>query len=1063
MHPFRRRPISPPAVLDATFGLPPRLARDLATLVLVLTPALVCATGCAATGGSGVAADGGQGGAARGPGDATTGSGGNTPGGGTAGGASPEGSAPGAGTGGGMTGAGSDAGGSTDGGRGGAPGNSPEGDGGSSGGEGGISFGNVDCGTGGTVAEGGLLGGGLADGAATILPALTIGGNTLDLEVCADNVIRVAYAPQASFASRSSLAAASRQCVPTPVQVANTAGQMIVTTAKLQVLVDKTTGAVTFMDRSCHVILSELAGGGRTLTPATIQGAQTYSVQQQWEPVSTESLYGLGQHQQGHFDIKGYDLDLRQDNSEVYIPYLVSSLGYGILWDNTSYTRFGDLSQLQQVPGVTYVANDPNNTVKGASTGAVNWSGMVTAPVTGDYEFFTYASGDLQLSINNQTVVNHWRQSWLPNVEIAKVTLQAGQSYPVQLQWTADEGVDILQFSWKPPPATPRTTSLWSQVGDGIDYYFVYGPAMDDVIAGYRRLTGQATMLPRWAFGYWQSREHYETTADITGVLEAYRSHSAPIDNIVQDWQYWVPDGWGTHQFDPSRYPDPQGLINSIHQTYNAQFMISVWPKFYTTTDNYMALAAGGFVFLSNVTGGDLDFVGYPFTYYDAFNPGGRALYWSQINTRLFSLGVDAWWLDASEPEIVEGDSNATGSGPFSSVASQIATNTAHMNPTYLGTGAAMHNAYSLVNSQAIYEGQRGTAPNQRVFILTRNGFAGQQRNAAVTWSGDISSTWTAMAKQIPAGLGFAISGMPYWTLDSGGFAVPGRFGGDDPTETTPTAANQAEWYELNTRWFEFATFLPIMRVHGQFPYREIYQFGGYTSPAYAAMLKFDQTRYQLLPYIYSVAGNVVQNAGTIMRPLLMDFPSDPVSTETSNEYMFGPAFLVTPVTTYQATTASVYLPPSAGWYLFWDGSFQAGGKTITAPAPFDAMPVYVRAGSIVPVGPPLQYASQMPADPIRLYVYTGADGSFSLYEDDGLSYGYEKGSFTVIPITWTDATKTLTIGARQGSFTGMLANRTFDVVLISPTNAVGFSPTVTPTFNATVSYTGAAVTPTLH
>jgi len=1057
MQPLRQQPMSPPAVLDAAVALPPRLARDFATRVL--TPALVCAMGCAATGGNEVAGDGGSGDVTTiGTGDATAGSRDATTGGN---GGNTKGNMPGAATEGGPAAAGGDAA-STDG-RSGSPG----------GGEGGgtalvdaavgLSGGGADCGAGLMAAEAGLLGGNLADGAATVLPALTIGGNILDLEVCADNVIRVAYAPQASFFTRSSLAAAPKQCVPTPVQVSNTAGQMAITTAKLQVLVDKATGAVTFMDRSCHVILSELAGGGRTLTPATIQGQQTYGVQQQWQSVSTESLYGLGQHQQGHFDIKGYDFDLRQDNSEVFIPFLASSLGYGILWDNTSYTRFGDLSQPQKVPGVTYVANDPNNTVAGASTGAVNWSGMVTATVTGDYEFFTYASGNLQLSINNQTVINHWRQSWLPNVEIAKVTLQAGQSYPVQLQWTADEGVDILQFSWKPPPATPRTTSLWSEVGNGIDYYFVYGPAMDDVIAGYRRLTGQATMLPRWAFGYWQSREHYMTTTDITGVLEAYRSHSAPIDNIVQDWQYWVPAGWGTHQFDPSRYPDPQGLINSIHQTYNAQFMISVWPKFYTTTDNYKALAAGGFVFQSNVTQGDLDFVGYPFTYYDAFNPGGRALYWSQINTRLFSLGVDAWWLDASEPEIVEGDSNATGSGPFSSVGSQVATNTAHMNPTYLGTGAAMHNAYSLVNSQAIYEGQRGAAPNQRVFILTRNGFAGQQRNSAVTWSGDISSTWTAMAKQIPAGLGFAASGMPYWTLDSGGFAVPGRFGGNDPTETTPTAANQAEWYELNTRWFEFATFLPIMRTHGQFPYREIYQFGGYTSPAYAAMLKFDQTRYQLLPYIYSVAGDVVRNAGTIMRPLMMDFPMDPISTEMSTEYMFGPAFLVTPITTYQATTASVYLPPSTGWYLFWDGTFQAGGKTITAPAPFDAMPVYVRAGSIVPVGPPLQYASQMPADPVRLYVYTGADGSFSLYEDDGLSNDYEKGSFTVIPITWTDATKTLTIGARQGSFTGMLANRTFQVVLISPANAVGFSPTVTPPFNATVSYTGAAVTPTLH
>ncbi len=899
--------------------------------------------------------------------------------------------------------------------------------------------------------------GGSGGGTTSAIPILNVGCGMLKIEVCAADVIRVACAPKAAFFTRASLATAPKQCVATPTQVANAAGQMTITTSALSVRVDTTSGAVTFLDPTGQTVLAEQPGGGRTLTATTVQGESTYNVRQEWQPQSDESLYGLGQHQQGHFDIKGYDLDLHQQNTEVFIPYLVSSRGYGILWDNTSYTRFGDLSLPVQIPGVTYVPNDPNNTVTGAGAGAVNWQGTVTAPTTGDYEFFTYASGNVQLDINNQTMVNHWRQGWLPNVEISKVTLQAGQKVPLHLQWTSDIGVNILQLSWKTPPTTPRTTSLWSQVGDGTDYYFVYGPDMDHVIAGYRRLTGQAAMLPRWAFGYWQSREHYTSTTDITGVLAGYRTRNAPIDNIVQDWQYWVPNGWGTHQFDPSRYPDPQGLLDAIHKTYNAHFMISVWPKFYTNTDNYKALAAGGFVFTPNVTGGDLDFVGYPFTYYDAFNPAARALYWSQIDKRLFSLGVDAWWLDASEPEIVEGDANATGGGPFSSIASQIATNSTHMNPTFLGSGSRMHNAFALVNSQAIYEGQRASAPDQRVFILTRNGFAGQQRYAATIWSGDITSTWSAMAKQIPAGLGFAISGMPYWTLDSGGFAVPPRF-----AATPPTAANQAEWYELNTRWFELATFLPIMRTHGQAPLREIWQFGGDTSPAYAAMLKFDQTRYQLLPYIYSLAGAVNQDASTMMRPLLMDFRTDPTSREISDEYMFGPAFLINPVTTYQATSRSVYLPPTAGWYSFWDGSFRTGGQTITAPAPFDAMPVFVRAGSIVPVGPALQYTDQMSADPIRLYVYTGADGSFSLYEDEGHSYDYETGALTRIPITWTDATKTLTIGARQGAFPEMLATRTFQVVLVSPANAVGFSPTKTPTFNATVSYTGAAVTPKL-
>jgi alpha-D-xyloside xylohydrolase len=921
--------------------------------------------------------------------------------------------------------------------------------------------GGIGGATGGTTGAGGTSSIGGAGGSSTSV-TLTIGTNHLLLETCGPNIAHVAFAPSTTFFTRASLATAPRQCDGgTKWTRTDGVGTTTLSTTSLQVHVNLTTGAVSFADASGNPILAETSGG-HALTPATsANGEATSNVQQQWQPNSNESLYGLGQHQQGHFDIKGYDLDLRQDNTEVFIPYLVSSLGYGILWDNTSYTRFGDLRQPQKVPGVTYAASSatvPTNTVMGASTGSVDWQGTVAATVTGDYEFFTYASGNLQLTINNQLVVNHWRQGWLPNTEVAKVTLQAGHSYPVHLQWTNDGGVDILQFGWKPPAATPATTSLWSEVGDGIDYYFVYGPALDDVVSGYRRLTGQAPMLPRWAFGYWQSREHYTSTADITGVLQGYRSRNAPIDNIVQDWQYWTANQWGSHEFDPSRYPDPQGLVDSIHKTYNAHFMISVWPKFYTNTTNYTALAAGKFVYTPNVIDKDLDFVGYPFTFYDAFNPQGRALYWSQINDNLFHLGVDAWWLDATEPELVEGDSNATGSGPFSSVAAQILTNSTHMNPTFLGSGSRMHNAYSLVNSEAIYEGQRAVAPNQRVFILTRNGFAGQQRYGATTWSGDISSTWTAMAKQIPAGLGFSISGMPYWTLDSGGFAVPARF-----AATPPTAADLAEWYELNTRWFEFATFLPIMRVHGQAPLREIWQFGGNTSSAYAAMLKSDQTRYQLLPYVYSLAGAVTQDDATILRPLVMDFPTDPVARENGSEYMFGPAFLVSPVTTYQATSWPVYLPPAAGWYSFWQGTFEAGGQTITAPAPFDAMPVFVRAGSIVPVGPALQYTDQMPADPITLYLYTGANGSFSLYEDEGTSYDYEGGAFTQIPITWTDATHTLTIGARQGSFTEMMATRTFQVVLVSPGKPVGFLPTTMPALSATVSYTGAAVSRVLN
>ena len=903
----------------------------------------------------------------------------------------------------------------------------------------------------GTATAGSGGGGGGTGGVPTTGGGLTlsVGSGTLKIEVCAENVIRVACARNATFFTRDSLTTAAKQCVPTSFTTTTAGNLTKLATAKLTVQVDTTTGQVTFLDPTGQTILAENSAGGRTLTAATVQGEATSNVRQEWASNADESLYGLGQHQHGLIDIKGTDLDLHQYNTEVFIPYLVSSRGYGILWDNTSFTRFGDLTDAVPLPGTTGLyatSGDPGN-VSPATGNTKDWSGTVTPTVTGDYTFRTYSSGTVQLSVNNQMVINHWRQNWLPNEDIAHVSLTAGQAVPVRLQWNGD-GMNIIRLLWK-PPVSNRTTSLWSQVADGVDYYFVYGPELDDVVAGYRRLTGQATMLPLWAYGYWQCRERYKTAQEITDVLKGYRDRSAPIDNIVQDWQYWLPDQWGSHQFDSSRYPDPAGMMKTIHDTYHARLMISVWPKFYTSTANYTALNAKGFVYKLNVTEGKKDFVGYNFTFYDAFSADARAMYWSQMNTSLFSLGIDAWWMDATEPEIVE--------GPFTSINAQVTTNQTHMNPTALGSGSRMLNAYALVNSQAVYDGQRAAAPNQRVFILTRNGFAGQQRYSAATWSGDISSTWTAMRKQIPAGLGFSVSGMPYWTLDSGGFAVPTRF-----AAASPTAADLAEWQELNARWFEYATFLPLMRVHGQTPFREIWQFGGDTSAAYAAMLKFDKLRYRMLPYVYSLAGAVTQHAGTIMRPLVMDFRNDTTARTIGDQYMFGPAFLVAPVTTYQATTRSVYLPSTpGGWYLFWTGAAAAGGASVSGPAPFDAMPVYVRAGSIVPLGPDLQYTGEKPADPITFYVYAGADGAFTLYEDQGTTNDYETSAFTEIQLKWTDATKTLSIGARQGSFTGMLASRSFQVVRVASGKAVGYPSTAAA--DKTVTYTGAAMDVTLN
>ena len=681
----------------------------------------------------------------------------------------------------------------------------------------------------------------------------------------------------------------------------------------------------------------------------------------------------------------------------------------------------------------------------------MRWEGTVDAETTGDYQFQAYSNGGIRLWVDGKLVADHWRQEWLPWYDLARVRLEAGKRYAVKLEWTRAGSPPVVQLRWKTPGADP-STSLWSEVGQGVDYTFVYGPKLDQVVAGYRNLTGRAPMMPLWAFGLWQSRQRYRTAAEALDVVRGFRSRGIPFDNIVQDWFYWKKDAWGSHEFDPARFPDPAGWIRAIHDAH-ARLMISVWPKFYPGTRNFDDMQSRGYLYQRNLQEDIHDWVGFRYTFYDAFNPGARRLFWSQIEPALFRKGVDAWWLDASEPDLTRSPSLDGQRG--------------YATPTALGPAAAVLNAYPLLNSEAVYDGQRTAAPDQRVFILTRSAFAGQQRYGAAVWSGDTTSTWTAMRKQITAGLNFCLAGIPYWTMDVGGFAVPGRYapvkGNDlstgDPIYTAPAPDAAEEWAELNTRWFEFGTFVPLLRPHGEYPYREMWAFGGDASPAYQAQLKFDRLRYRLMPYIYSLAGAVTQEGGTIMRPLVMDFPDDAAAREIGDEYLFGPAFLVCPVTECRARTRSVYLPPSAIWYDFWTGARQdapAAGSRITAAAPYDALPLFIRAGSIIPFGPELQYTGEKPADPIALFVYAGSDGSFTLYEDDGLSYQYEHGAFARIPITWNDATRTLAIGRREGSFPGMLAQRTFQVVLVSKDRPQGFSFSPVPV--QSVRYGGEAV-----
>jgi alpha-D-xyloside xylohydrolase len=787
--------------------------------------------------------------------------------------------------------------------------------------------------------------------------------------------------------------------------VVTTATTTAVKTTALTATVRLADGSVTFTDAAGRTILAE-APGGHVMTPATVQGENTFHVQQRWQANDGESLYGLGQRQEGKLDLKGYDLDLWQRNMVVDIPFLVSSRGYGILWDNTSPGKFGDTRPFEPIPGIR-----SERAASGLPGGPTTQECTVadTEPTTGDYQYKTNSNGGVNVWLDGQLQIDHWKQNWATEYDQFRVHLEAGSRHEIRV--TSDGGGDTLKLLWKTPAPSPDT-ALWSEVGEAVDYYFVYGPKLDDVVRGYRTLTGAATMLPRWAFGFWQSKNKYNTQKEVLDTVAEFRRRQIPIDNIVQDWQYWQADSWGTHQFEASRYPDPDAMIKTLHDN-NVRFMISVWGKFYPNTENAKAMQAIGGLYQPTLTAGTKDWLNRGYTFYDAFNKPARKLFWTQVDTALFSKGVDAWWMDATEPDIVQ---------PSPPTLESLR---AAIDRTAIGTASRVMNAYALVNSEAVYDGQRSVKPDQRVFILTRSGFAGIQRYGTVTWSGDITSTWATLKKQITAGLNFSIAGDPYWTNDTGGYTMERRFAQARDGDAL------AEWQELNARWFQFSTFSPILRVHGTDRPREMWNLGSDTSAVYQAELTFDRLRYALFPYIYAIAGHTNHDGYTMMRPLVMDFAADAKAITVADQYMFGPAFLVSPVTEYKARTRQVYLPAGAAWFDFWTGKDARSGVTIAAEAPYDRLPVFVRAGSIVPVGPDQQYIGEKSPDALTLYVYAGASGTFSLYEDDGLTNGYERGQFSQIPITWDDATKTLTIGRRAGSYPGMPAARTFNVVMV--------------------------------
>lgn len=560
---------------------------------------------------------------------------------------------------------------------------------------------------------------------------------------------------------------------------------------------------------------------------------------------------------------------------------------------------------------------------------------------------------------------------------------------------------------------------IWTDTDDEMDYYVIVGPEFDEIIKGIRFLTGEAPMLPKWAYGYVQSKERYVSQQELVDTVQAYRDLELPLDCIVLDWRSWTGDLWGQKSLDPERFPDPDGMMEQLHALH-AKLMVSIWPIMNSGGSDHKEMSENGYLLGNQAT-------------YDAFQEGARQLYWQQANDGLFSHGIDAWWCDCTEPFEADWE-GVVKPEPEQRMLINTAEAKRYLDPEYI-------NAYSLLHSKGIYEGQRATTDSKRVVNLTRSAYAGQHRYGTITWSGDIAATWDTLRKQIADGLNFCVTGSPYWTFDIGAFFVQNKpdlwfWNGD-----YDKGVEDLGYRELYVRWFQVGAFLPMFRSHGTDTPREIWRFGKKGELMYDTLVKYLKLRYKLMPYIYSLAGAVTHQSYTMFRALAFDFRLDERTYNIDDQFMFGPAFMVAPVTeamyygpnsrelTESHKTRNVYLP-NGTWYNYWTDEQMEGNKTIVAKADLETLPLFVRAGAIVPTGPDIQYTEEQTEASIHLKIYPGANGSFTLYEDEGDNYNYEKDKYATIHITWENANRTLTLESRVGCFDGMQQHRQFSIDL---------------------------------
>ena len=819
----------------------------------------------------------------------------------------------------------------------------------------------------------------------TEVKSFAVEGNTVTVETHSGNFV---LKPLGDNALRVKFQTCDVQSLPEWVYVENDVQTRIDVTANpekvevrlplMRAEIDKQTARISFYDTCGNLILNEL---NRSIVGDSVQDRATFNVTETFDSPADEHLYGLGQFQDGYLDVRGLPRRLTQVNTQISIPFVLSSKGYGLLWNNYGLTNFNipadSVSLTKKNVESEAVEVDVTTTEGTRRERRENnrFEATVEIAESGRYALLLDVGQSMarrhNLQIDGQTVME-MRNVWLPPTSSTIVELEKG-THTLAAELTGnDRPVVWYQL-------VTNSTTYNSPVADGIDYTVFAGPA-DAVIAAYRATTGPAPLMPRWALGYIHCRERFHSQSEIVGTAREFRRRQIPMDVIVQDWQYWGRYGWNAMRFDEAFYPNPKKLVDDLHKI-GARLMISVWSKIDENSEvGKMATEQGHYI--KNTS------------WIDFFDNDAAKFYWENFSSRLLKpYGIDAWWQDATEPENDD------------LVGRRVMKNTL--------PGEMVRNIYPNMVNKTVYEGLMNDDPDRRPLILTRSGFAGIHRYGSALWSGDVGNDWETLRRQIVGGLGLMAAGHPWWTYDAGGFFRP-----FDQYKNT-------DYQECMLRWIQTATFLPMMRVHGYMSDTEIWRYGKETERIATNAINL---RYSLLPYIYSQAA-AVSKGGTLMRPLVMDFGADSTALCQQIEFMFGPSLLVCPIIEPKCKSTSVYLPETeGGWYNFATHEWLAGGQQTEVAVSLESILVFARAGSIIAQGDVVQSTDYTDNKNMTISIFPKADGTFTLYEDEGANNDYQKGQFTEIQFVWNDTAQTLTIGKRNGQFDGMLTNRTFNI-----------------------------------